>query len=853
MSTFNIQVTPQNNTLLVVDNDQNQVVVTNPITSIVKVNTLGPPGPPGPPGASFPYTGSAVISGSLIVTGSIIATQGFTGSLFGTASYALNAVSSQGNNVFQYSTIEDQLNNWAGDIIDGIYGTVNVTGSLLNSVSYSNNFQLFEIIGTSRLLSVLDQTGTNITSSLNINDGTELYPGTYFSAPSGSYFTGLTFNVYNPNQKIKLYYTSPQPQYQQNTFFTTSSLRLEKNLVVVGGITGSLFGSSSYARQTLSSSFALTASYALNGGSGGYSIFQISTVDDQLNNWAGDIIDGVYGTMNVTGSLLNSASYLNNFQLFEIVQTSRLLSVLDQTGTNITSSLNINDSTELYAGTYFSAPSGSYFTGLTFNVYNPNQEVKLYYTSSQPQYQQNSYFVTSSLRLEKNLVVVEGITGSLFGSSSYALTASFALNGGETTVDTGSFVTTSSFNSFTSSINTFTSSYNTGSFTGSFSGSFVGNGSGLTNIPASGITGLNLSQIATGSISASVSTGTGSFTITSGSSNFLFVSSSGNVGIGTNNPASQLDLVGQYKQTRVSGIMGLYHISTANADQVRGVWDYFTNTAATPDFFGRFGFKFEGGTADSFKQYQIHVADSTTPKMVVNGAGNIGIGTTAPTSRLQARGSGTTSATTTLLVENSAATNLLTVLDNGQFTLNSPSTTFTSPLISLATSQSAFSISHSISASNQVGGQYYGVNITPTFFSTTASQTETAFRVAATFTGSAAATGGTNIIADFGATSAGSQLTVTDVTSGSIYMVNDVSGLPIIEATSDWTVKMYNFPQTIFEKTGSQVNINGTLRVSGSFILPLSQSVSPQTGSAYWSGSLLFVYDGTQYRSSSFA
>jgi hypothetical protein len=72
---------------------------------------------------------------------------------------------------------------------------------------------------------------------------------------------------------------------------------------------------------------------------------------------------------------------------------------------------------------------------------------------------------------------------------------------------------------------------------------------------------------------------------------------------------------------------------------------------------------------------------------------------------------------------------------------------------------------------------------------------------------------------------------------------------------------MYNFPNIVFQKTGSNVNITGSLRVTGSlvmsptssFILPLSQSATPQTGSAYWSGSLLFVYDGTQYRSSSFA
>ena len=59
-------------------------------------------------------------------------------------------------------------------------------------------------------------------------------------------------------------------------------------------------------------------------------------------------------------------------------------------------------------------------------------------------------------------------------SSSFALTASFALNGGGGNINTGSFVTTSSFNAFTSS-------YNTGSFTGSFTGSLLGTASWAEN------------------------------------------------------------------------------------------------------------------------------------------------------------------------------------------------------------------------------------------------------------------------------------------------------------------------------------------------------------------------------------
>jgi hypothetical protein len=379
------------------------------------------------------------------------------------------------------------------------------------------------------------------------------------------------------------------------------------------------------------------------------------------------------------------------------------------------------------------------------------------------------------------------------------------------------------------------------------------------------------------------------FQITSGSTSLLFVSGSGNVGIGTISPVGKLDVVGSLVTTRIlsNGSLSLIGTDiTAGAQTILTLSTGVNNATgpniilskargqsnealSTGDVLGTIQFQGANGTtsvessriqsvstsgfsvssrASSLLFFTTAIGSTTvTERMRINSEGSVGIGTTTPLARLHTVGTGVTSATTTFLLQNSTPTTLMTVLDNGQFT-------YTTPTMTLAASQSAYVISPIITASNAVGGTYYAVNITPTFYQTTASQTETAFRVAATFTASsAAATSGSNIIADFGATSVGSQLTVTDITSGSIYMVNDVSGLPIIEATSDWTVNMYNFPNLVFQKTGSQVNINGTLRVSGSFILPLSQSVSPQTGSAYWSGSLLFVYDGTRYRSSSFA
>ena len=153
-----------------------------------------------------------------------------------------------------------------------------------------------------------------------------------------------------------------------------------------------------------------------------------------------------------------------------------------------------------------------------------------------------------------------------------------------------------------------------------------------------------------------------------------------------------------------------------------------------------------------------------------------------------------------------------------------------SGILSLVSGSAGVNISQSLTQVNSTSSFIYGVNVTPTLTNNAPSQTQTAFRINATFTGSYTGSSTSNIIADFGAASVGSQLTITDVTSGSIYMVNDVSGLPIIEATSDWTVNMYNYPNVVFKKTGSALllGVSGstgslvTVQASSSFVGPAS-------------------------------
>jgi hypothetical protein len=106
-----------------------------------------------------------------------------------------------------------------------------------------------------------------------------------------------------------------------------------------------------------------------------------------------------------------------------------------------------------------------------------------------------SLSVSGSGQVSGDLTVLGTLFATISGTAENAVSTSHA----------SAYTLTSSFHQHTNSFNSFTSSYSTGSFTGSFGG----DGAQLYNIPASGVTGLNLSQISQGSATASISQANG--------------------------------------------------------------------------------------------------------------------------------------------------------------------------------------------------------------------------------------------------------------------------------------------------------------------------------------------------------
>jgi trimeric autotransporter adhesin len=129
----------------------------------------------------------------------------------------------------------------------------------------------------------------------------------------------------------------------------------------------------------------------------------------------------------------------------------------------------------------------------------------------------------------------------------------------------------------------------------------------------------------------------------------LNISADQKIGIATNDPLSSLHInksAANTYQLLVGNSNGLGLGSDAAGQQRHIIGSAYGNAATILSF-----------TLGGFT--------TASDKMTILGSGNVGIGTTTPTSRLQVKGSGTTDATTAFLVENANASSSMVILDNG--------------------------------------------------------------------------------------------------------------------------------------------------------------------------------------------
>ena len=133
--------------------------------------------------------------------------------------------------------------------------------------------------------------------------------------------------------------------------------------------------------------------------------------------------------------------------------------------------------------------------------------------------------------------------------------------------------------------------------------------------------------------------------IVSGSSADLTVT--GNVGIGTTSPTGRNGFAGQK-------VFEVYNASSYASINVTGNGSTFA-TLGTQNS----GVDLRSSSVLRF------ATNGNSNRMIIDTSGNVGIGQTSPTARLNVKGSGTTSATTALLAEDSAGTELIKVYDDG--------------------------------------------------------------------------------------------------------------------------------------------------------------------------------------------
>lgn len=134
----------------------------------------------------------------------------------------------------------------------------------------------------------------------------------------------------------------------------------------------------------------------------------------------------------------------------------------------------------------------------------------------------------------------------------------------------------------------------------------------------------------------------------------LFNVDAQNVGIGTLTPVSRLDVKSTNNNpVNINGTAGTY-VSIMENDIYRGYFGSFSGNPEDMDF-GTGG----GSTG------KLHLTIAASPRLTIDNAGNVGIGTTDPVAKLHLVSSSSSSINSALMIKNSVGDTLMRIRDNG--------------------------------------------------------------------------------------------------------------------------------------------------------------------------------------------
>lgn len=569
---------------------------------------------------TFPYTGAAEISGSLTVIGPVTSTTGYTGFLFGTSSWANNVISSsyaitasQAINSISASQSQNSISSslaiTASYSLNAVSSSYSISASqaqnavtssyVLNAVSssFATTSSFAQNAISSSFSITASQAQNAVTASYVLNSISSSFASTASSADNITVrgtLTAQTIVVQTITSSIDIVTGSTQfGTLGSNTHTFTGSVRMTGSLSAVNAvITGSLFGTSSWSNNSVSSSQAqnaVTASYVFNSISSSYSL---------SSSQADNAVTASYAIIALSASFATSASRA------------------------ITSSYSLNSLSSLVSiSSSFSISSSQAQNAVTASYSLNTLSSSFAISASQAQNAVTASYILNAVSSSFSLTasyILNAVSASFSTSASRAVTSSYSLSALSSSFATSASQATTSSYSFVSISSSFATSASQAQ--NSVTASYILNAiSSSVSLTSSRITGGSANYIPIWN------------TINSLSSSILYQSAS-NIGVDNINPLYKLHFaVG-------NGGIAMFQQDSKHAIVTNGT------LAGTEYHYGPgtvYGFVYAhaaGLHVRSMDNVSLVLGTNNIERVRITGDGLTGYGTTSPTARLHISG-----------------------------------------------------------------------------------------------------------------------------------------------------------------------------------------------------------------------